>query len=58
MPRAHDDVVRRLAAACHAGDVSAIEAVLDPDAIACDEDRATALWAELNPAKLRSWHRR
>ena len=37
MPPAHDDVVRRLAAACHTGDVTAIEAVLDPDAVAvCD----------------------
>jgi hypothetical protein len=37
MPRVHDDVVRRLAEACHAGDVIAIEAVLDPDAVAvCD----------------------
>jgi hypothetical protein len=37
MPRAHDDVVRRLAAACHTGEVTAIEAVLDPEAVAvCD----------------------
>lgn len=37
MPRVHDGVVRRLAAACHAGDVVAIAAVLDPDAVAvCD----------------------
>lgn len=117
MPRVHDDVVRRLAAACHTGDVIAIEAVLDPDAVAvcdgggrvpapigpvhgaaqvarllhvllpgteltvesvngraalvgrragtavaviavgCHEDRVTALWVVLNPAKLRSWHR-
>ncbi|GAB3328693.1 siderophore-interacting protein [Micromonospora halotolerans] len=37
MPRVHDDVVRRLAAACHLGDVTAIEAVLGADAVAvCD----------------------
>jgi len=37
MPSDHDDVVRRLAAACHPGDVIAIEAVLGPDAVAvCD----------------------
>ena len=37
MSRVPDDVVRRLAAACHTGDVIAIEAVLDPDAVAvCD----------------------
>ncbi|RSM56687.1 siderophore-interacting protein [Actinoplanes sp. ATCC 53533] len=113
----HDDVVRRLAAACRAGDVVVIEAALDPDAVAvcdgggrvpapdravrgaarvarllrallpgtdltvesangraalvarragvavaviavgCHEDRATALWVVLNPAKLRGWHR-
>jgi len=117
MPRVHDDAVRRLAAACRAGDGVAIEAVLDPDAVAvcdsgghvpaplrpvhgaaqiarliqallpgadltvesvngraallvrragtavavitvgCHEDRATTLWAVLNPAKLRGWHR-
>ena len=110
-----DDVVGRLAAACHTGDVSAIEALLDPEAVAVcdgggrvpapigpvrgaddvarllhtllagraltvasvngspglvirqagravaviavsgDEDRATALWIVLNPAKLRGW---
>jgi hypothetical protein len=115
MPSAHDDVVRRLAAACRTGDVIAIEAVLDPAAVAvcdsggrvpapirplqgaaevawllhallpgtaltvesvngsaglvirrtgravaviavsCDEDRATALWVVLNPAKLGGW---
>jgi RNA polymerase sigma-70 factor (ECF subfamily) len=37
MPGAPDDVVRRLAAACRTGDVSAIEALLDPGAVAvCD----------------------
>jgi len=37
MPCVHDDAVRRLAAACHTGDVVAIGAVLDPDAVAvCD----------------------
>jgi len=37
MPRVPDDVVRRLAAACRTGDVIAVEAVLDPDAVAvCD----------------------
>jgi hypothetical protein len=37
MPHVHDDVVHRLAAACHTGDVIAIEAALDPDAVAmCD----------------------
>ncbi|WP_426502552.1 siderophore-interacting protein [Dactylosporangium sp. McL0621] len=37
MPGVHDDVVRRLAAACHTGDVVQIEAVLDLDAVAvCD----------------------
>ena len=37
MSRVPDDVVRRLAAACRTGDVVAIEAVLDPDAVAvCD----------------------
>jgi RNA polymerase sigma-70 factor (ECF subfamily) len=37
MPRVHDDVVRRLAAARHTDNVIAIEAVLDPDAVAvCD----------------------
>lgn len=37
MPRVHDDVVHRLAAACHTGNVIAIEAVLDPDTVAvCD----------------------
>jgi hypothetical protein len=37
MPGAPDDVVRRLAAACHTGDVLGIEALLDPDAVAvCD----------------------
>jgi hypothetical protein len=37
MPHAFDDVVRRLAAACHTGDAGAIEAVLDPEAVAvCD----------------------
>ncbi|MEV4511708.1 siderophore-interacting protein [Dactylosporangium sp. NPDC049525] len=117
MPRVHDEVVRRLAAACRTGEVIAIEAVLDPDAVAvcdsggrvpapirpvqgaakvarllvallpgadltiesvngraslvirrsgtavaviavsCGEERATALWVVLNPAKLRGWHR-
>jgi len=37
MHRGHDDVVRRLAAACRTGGVTAIDAVLDPDAVAvCD----------------------
>jgi hypothetical protein len=37
MPDAFDDVVRRLAAACHTDDVDAIEAMLDPEAVAvCD----------------------
>jgi RNA polymerase sigma-70 factor (ECF subfamily) len=37
MPRVHDDAVDRLAAACRTGDVLAIEAALDPDAVAvCD----------------------
>jgi hypothetical protein len=37
MPRVPDDVVRRLAVACHTDDVIAIEALLDPDAVAvCD----------------------
>jgi hypothetical protein len=37
MPRGHDEVVRRLAAACHTGGVTAIETVLDPGAVAvCD----------------------
>jgi hypothetical protein len=37
MPGAFDDVVRRLAAACHTGDVTAIAALLDPEAVAvCD----------------------
>jgi hypothetical protein len=37
MPSAPDDVVRRLAAACHTGDFPGIEALLDPDAVAvCD----------------------
>jgi hypothetical protein len=37
MPHVHDDVVHRLAVACHSGDVIAIEAALDPDAVAvCD----------------------
>jgi len=116
--RVNDDVVRRLAAACNTGDVTAIEAHLDPDAVAvcdsggrvpapfrpvygaaevasvlgtllpgadlsvesvngraglavrragtavaviavsCHQNRATALWVVLSPAKLRGWHRR
>jgi hypothetical protein len=37
MPSAGDDVVRRLAAACHPGESTAIEDVLDPGAVAvCD----------------------
>jgi len=37
MPLVHDDVVHRLTAACHTGDVTTIEATLDPDALAvCD----------------------
>jgi RNA polymerase sigma-70 factor (ECF subfamily) len=37
MPRVHEDVVRRLAAACLTGDAIAIEAALGPDAVAvCD----------------------
>lgn len=37
MPRVHDEVVHRLAAACRTGDVIAIGAALDPDAVAvCD----------------------
>ena len=37
MPHVHDDVVHRLAAACHTGDVIAIEAALGPEAVAvCD----------------------
>lgn len=51
MPRVHDDVVRRLAAACHTGDVVAIEAVLDPDAVAvCDSGGRV-------PAPIRPVHR-
>ncbi|MEV0135772.1 hypothetical protein AB0H83_45935 [Dactylosporangium sp. NPDC050688] len=34
MPRVHDDVVRRLAAACRTGEVIATEAVFDVDAVA------------------------
>jgi RNA polymerase sigma-70 factor (ECF subfamily) len=26
--------------------------------VTCHDDRATALWVVLNPAKLRGWHRR
>jgi len=37
MPRGPDDVVGRLAAACHTGDAGAIGAVLDPEVVAvCD----------------------
>jgi hypothetical protein len=37
MPHVHDEVVRRLAAACRTGDVIAIEAVLEPGAVGvCD----------------------
>jgi hypothetical protein len=37
MPDRHDDVVRRLAEACRLGDIGALRAALDADAIAvCD----------------------
>jgi len=57
MPRVHDDVVRRLAAACHTGDVDAIEAVLDPDAVAlCDSGgRVPALLPPVHRAAEVSW---